>query len=113
MYHLIIVITIWPTQPWYAQLLKMSVQPPFLLPQIRNVLTNPQGKNHTLVETESLRLVVSKVSAKVCKWKEFQAMLPNLSHILGEKAQQLITNPPGVSGLAGAMKDKLIFFKHL
>ena len=111
--HLIIVTPTWQTQPWYAQLLKMSVQPPFLLPQIRNVLTNPHGKNHTLVETESLRLVVSKVSAKVCKWKEFQAMLPNLSHILGEKAQQLITNPPGVSGLAGAMKDKLIFFKHL
>ena len=113
MYHLIIVITIWQTQPWYAQLLKMSVQPPFLLPQIRNVLTNPQGKNHTLVETESLRLVVSKVSAKVCKWKEFQAMLPNLSHIQGEKAQQLITNWPGVGGLTGVIKDKLILFKHL
>ena len=40
-------------------------------------------------------------------------MLPNLSHIQGEKAQQLITNQPGVSGLAGVMKDKLIHFEHL
>ena len=86
----------------------MFVQPPFLLPQIRNLLTNPQGKNH-LVETGSLRLAVWKVSDKVCKRKEFQAMLPNLTPIQGEKAQQLITNRSGVSGLAGVMKDKLIF----
>ena len=37
-------------------------------------------------------------------------MLPELSHIQGEKSH-LITNRPGVSGLAGAMKDKLILFK--
>ena len=30
-----------------------------------------------------------KVSGKVYKWKEFQAVLPNVPHIQGEKAQQL------------------------
>ena len=40
-------------------------------------------------------------------------MLPNLSHIQGEKAQQLIKNQPGFSGLAGVMKDEFILFKHL
>ena len=39
--HLIIVTLTWQTQPWYAQLLKMSVQPPFFLPHIRNLLANP------------------------------------------------------------------------
>ena len=111
--HLIIVTPTWQTQPWYAQLLEMSVQPPFLLPQIRNLLANPQGKNHPLEETGSPRLAVWKVSGKVCKFKKFQAMLPNLSHIQGEKAQQRITNRLGVSGVAGVMKDKLILFKHL
>ena len=110
--HLIIVTPTWQNQSWYDQLLKMSVQPPFLHPQVRNLLKNPQSKKHPLVETRSLRLAVWKVSGKVCKWKKFQAMLPNLSHIQGEKAQQLITNRPGVSGLAGVMKDKLIHFKH-
>ena len=103
----------WQTQPWYVQLLKMSVQPPVLLRQIRHLLKNPQGKNHTLVESGSLRLMVLKVSGKVCKWKEFQAMLPNLPHIHREKAQQVITNLPEFSRLAGVMKDKLILFKHL
>ena len=105
--------TTWQTKPWYDQLLKMPVQPPFLLPQVTNLLKNQQSKKHPLAETGSLRLAVWKVSGKVCKWKKFQAMLPNLSHIQGEKAQQLITNRPGVSGLAGIMKDKLIHFKHL
>ena len=73
-----------------------------------NLLSNPQGKNHPLVETESLRLAVWKVSGKVRKWKEFEAMLPKLSHIQREKAQQLIPKWPAVSGLAGVMKDKLI-----
>ena len=54
-----------------------------------------------------------KVSGKVCKWKEFQAMLPSSSHIWGDKVQQLITSWSGVSGLAGVMKDKLILLKFL
>ena len=40
-------------------------------------------------------------------------MLPNLSHIEEEKAQQVITNRPELSGLAGVMKGKLILVKHL
>ena len=61
-----IVTPTWQTQPWYVQLLKMSVQPPFLLRQIRNLLINPQGKNHTLVESGSLRLFVNGRNFKQC-----------------------------------------------
>ena len=45
-------------QSWYAQLLKLYLQPPFHLSQVKNVLTNPHGKNHALVETRSMRLAV-------------------------------------------------------
>ena len=47
------------------------------------------------------------------EFQGFQAILPSLCHIQGEKAQQLIKNRPGVSKLVGIMKDKLISFKHL
>ena len=77
--HLIIVTPTWQTQPWYAQLLKMSVQPPFLPLQIKNLLIDLQDKNHPLIEKGSLRLAVWKVSGKVCKCKEFQTMLQNES----------------------------------
>ena len=52
-----------------------------------------------------------KVSRKVCKWKEFQAILPNLSHIQGEKPQQQITNRPGVSGIAGGNEKQVTPFQ--
>ena len=107
--YLIIVTHTWQTQPWYAQLLKMSVQPAFFLLHVKYLL----GKNHPLVKTSSLGQAVWKVSRKVYKWKEFQATLPSLSHIKGEKAQQRIENRPRVSGLAGVMEDKLILFKHV
>ena len=67
--------------------------------QVKNVLTNPQGKKYPQVETRSLRLAVWKVPGKVCKWKE--------------KAQQLNTNQPGVSGIGDVIIDKLILFKYL
>ena len=86
---------------------KKSVQQSFLLPQIRNLLTKPRGKNYSILETGSLRLELWNVCRKVWKLKKFHTMLPNLSHIQEEKAQQLITNWPRISGLAGAMKDKL------
>ena len=40
-------------------------------------------------------------------------MLPILSQIQGEKVQQLIVNQPGINGLAGVIKDKLILFNQL
>ena len=57
--------------------------------------------------------MVCKVSRKLCKWKYFQAMLLTVSLIQGEKAPQLNPNWPGVNGVAGVMKGKLIFSKHL
>ena len=103
----------WQTQSWYTQLLKTSAQPLFPRPQVKNLLIDPHEKNLHPVETRSLRLAVWKVPGKVCKLKEFQVMLPNLSHIQGYKAQQLITNRLRVSGRPGVMKNKLIIFKHL
>ena len=67
--HLMIVKVSRQTQIWYAQVRKMSVQLQCLLPQVKNLLSNPQGKNHPRVETRSLRLVVLKVSGKGCKCK--------------------------------------------
>ena len=73
--HRIIVTPTWQTQPWYAQILKMSIHPPFLLPHVKNLLTNSEGKIHLLVEVRSLRIAMWKVSTKVCKWKKFQSYL--------------------------------------
>lgn len=90
--HLIILTTTWQTQSSYAQLPEMLEQPVFLLLGLNKLLTNPQGKNHSLAQAKLLGLLVWEVYRKVCQHKEFQAMLSSLSHIQEEIAQQLITN---------------------
>ena len=69
----------WHSQPWYTLLLRMSIQRPLLLPTLPNLLLNPLGEKHPLVKTRSLRLAVPKITGKPWKWKEFQAVQPNLS----------------------------------
>ena len=90
--HLIILTTTLQTQSSYAQLPEMLEQPVFLLLGLNKLLTNPQGKNHSLAQAKLLGLLVWEVYRKVCQHKEFQAMLSSLSHIQEEIAQQLITN---------------------
>ena len=43
--HLIIVISVCHSQPWYSQLLCMSKQNSLLLPQVENLFVNPLGKS--------------------------------------------------------------------
>ena len=72
----------------------------FLQPKLKkNKKQIHRGKSNRPVETRSLRLAVWKVSGKVSKCGGYQAMMPKLCRIQGKKAQELIPNWPGVSGL--------------
>ena len=48
------------------------------------------------------------VSGKSYLHMEYQRNLPLLSQMPDDQAQPLITNSPGVSGIAGVLGDKLI-----
>jgi len=110
---IILITPAWQTQAWYPIVLQMSVQNPIILPQYQDLLQNPQGEFHPLLRNRSLELVAWTVSGKICKIKEFQRKLPTLSLRPGEEAQGLITNRPGVSGVAGVIGSKLIHFDVL
>ena len=69
--HRIIVTPTWQTQPWYAQILKMSIHPPVLLPLVKNLLTNSQRKIHLLVEVRSLRIAMWKFPQKFANGRNF------------------------------------------
>ena len=98
----------WPAQPWYSQVLESSVTEPLLLPQLRNILVDPQGQVHPLVVNKSLRLVAWKVSGIAWPRKEFRQGLQNLSQVPEDQAHHLITNQPGINRLAGVVNGKLI-----
>ena len=60
--EIVIVTPAWQTQPYYPMLLNMSVSSPILLPPMPNLLLCPEGNTHPLMKTQTLKLVVWKVS---------------------------------------------------
>ena len=51
-----LIAPIWQSQPWYPLLLRMLIMDPILLPQSPELLTNPQGEIHPMLQNHSLRL---------------------------------------------------------
>ena len=76
---LIIVTPTSQGQPWYPTLLKMAIADPFLLPKHQNILLNPEGQIHPLIQNSTLRLVARPVSGKTYFQREYQKGLLTLS----------------------------------
>ena len=106
--NLMLITPAWQTQPWFPTALQMSIQNPIMLPQVPDLLRDPQGRHHPLAINHTLRLVAWTISGKDWLRKEFQRKLPHLSQIQDEVGQNLIMNRPGESGIAGVLGDKLI-----
>ena len=110
---MILVTPVWGAQPWYPQLLGMTIRNPIMLPQTKTLLSNPQGETHHLLKNNSLKMAAWLISGKQCKIQAFQSQLPNLSSVPGVQAQEAITTHTGNSSLAGVVKNKLIHFAVL
>ena len=101
------------TQPCYPLLLKMSLQCLLLLTPLSDLLLDPQGNKHPLVQNRKLMLAAWKVTENPLRWKEFHAMQPNLYPSQEERVLSQVTNRPGISGLASELGKKLVHFVHL
>ena len=111
--RLLLVTPTWQTQTWYSMLTGMSVRNPILLPHKKNLLLDPRQNVHPLVENKTIQLAVWVVSGIVWQQKAYQTGLQSLSRIPEGRAQFLLTNRPGESGLAGVVNGKLIPFNVL
>ena len=111
--QMIIITPTWQTQPWYPLLLEMTMQCPVLLTPLPDLLLDPQGNKHPLVQNRKLMLAVWKVTGNPLRWMEFQAMQPSLYPSQEDRVLLQVTNRPGISGLAGVLGKKLIHFVHL
>ena len=76
---MIYVTPAWPSQLWYPETMIMSIQQAILLTWRRDLLKNPKGEIHPLVQNKTLKLVAWTVSGLDYKRKEFQGRLPTLS----------------------------------
>ena len=68
---LIVVTPGWQTQSWYTQLMQMSINYPFLLPSIPNLLIGPNKQNRQLIEKQNLQLLAWTASRKSYLQKDY------------------------------------------
>ena len=65
-----------------------------LLRPLPDLLLDPQGNKHPLVENSKLMLAAWKVAGNSLRWKEFQAMQPNLYPSQEDRVPLRVTNRP-------------------
>ena len=107
---MILVTPAWPSQLWYPEAMRVSIQQPNLLTWGRDLLKNPKGEIHPLVQNKTFKLVARTLSGLDYKWKEFQERRPTLSLNQEDQVLTQIMNRPGVNELADVLKEKLIHF---
>lgn len=103
----------WPAQSWYPQLLDMLTRKPIMLPPEEDLLLSPELTPHPLILEGRLPLAAWVVSGKSTPCKAFQAELLTSCSSPGEATHTQLMTQPGQSGIAGAVKGKLIPFVHL
>ena len=62
---LLLVAPAWQSQAWYPCLLQMSIKNPILLPKWPNLLKNPAGENHSLVQTTLCSCGMNSIRGKL------------------------------------------------
>ena len=108
-----LVCPVWPTQPWYAQLLQLVIATPILLPTTAGFLIRPQGQEHPLVNNKTLLLAGWRVSGKTFLQKPCQDRLQTLSSLPRELQLRISTSHAGQRGWAGVINNKLIPFNQV
>jgi hypothetical protein len=109
----VIITPVWHTQIWYPHLLEMSISLPLLLPPIPDLLKGPRGQMHPMIEQGHLHLAAWRVSGDTQEQFQFQKQLQPSSEMHGERGLKKLTVAPGISGVAGVVRDKLIHFEPL
>ena len=68
----------------------------------------PNKELHPLITKGNLQLLAWIISGKGYLQKKYQRNLPVLSQVPDDQAQSIITNRPGINGIADVLGDKLI-----
>ena len=107
---LIIITPAWPSQLWYTQLLRMSIQDSIFISPFPNILTDPNQNQHPLCQNQTLALAVWKVSANSILQKACQTKQLTWLKVAEDQVHCIITKRGGESGVAGVFQEKLIPF---
>ena len=107
-----VVVPIWPSQPWFPQILQMLIDTPVLLTAADNLLTLPYKKaHHPLYKT--LNLMACLVSGNTCLSEEFLKKQPVSLCAPGDQELRSSTKFLSKDGFSSVVRGKLIVFVHL
>lgn len=109
----IIIVPVWPTQPWYPKLMSLLVDKPRLLPVTRGTLYLPSKPSQPHPMEGKLKLIACKLSGNPLRSKAFLQKLPRLSSSRGGKAHLNSTNPTTKNGLTSVIENRLVQFVPL
>lgn len=108
----VMIVPLWPTQPWYSPLLQMLIDTPRTLPRRADLLQLPYADElHPL--RHKLTLVACRLSGDPCKADRFRQGLPTSSWRPGERALKNNTNTILTNGYISVVKGRLIHFKPM
>ena len=108
---LILIAPTWQSQTWYLELIHLSLKNLLLLSQHPNLLRNPQGEAHPLLQNQTMRLAAWIITSTISLRKEFQKGLQTFFQ--EERVLNQIVVCPGIVGLAGVINRRLIHFDVL
>ena len=109
----VVIAPVWSNQVWYPLLLQSLQDAPILLPNTMDIILNPQGEPHPLVQEGHLPLAAWPVSGRVMAQKAFQTELCPSCRSHGESQQSRPIPVFGDGGVAGVINNKLIQFQPL
>lgn len=107
----ILIVPLWPSQPWFPFLLQHLYKPPWILNPDKNLLQHP-GHQEPHPLWRKLKLMVSPVSGIPSQTTTFLDTLPTSSWHLGDPAPKNSTRPTLNSGSSFVVKGKLIVIHH-
>ena len=109
----VVIAPVWCNQVWYPLLLQSLQDAPILLPNTMDIILNPRGEPHPLVQEGHLPLAAWPVSGKVMAQKAFQTEWCQSCRCHGERQRSQPIPVSGEGGVAGVLNDRLIQFQPL
>lgn len=109
----IMIVPVWPTQPWYSQLLHLIVDVPRTLPQQLTTLKMPGREHEPHPLIKKMVLMARRLSGNPLQHKGFLRRLETSSYNLGGKELKNSTRPTLRGGFHSVIDNKLIVFPPL
>lgn len=108
----ILVVPLWSTQTWYAELMKLLIDYPLMLPRQEKLLTLVNSeKKHPLIH--KLQLIACRLSGNLSKAEIFRSKQPICCSHHGVKEPKNSILRMSENGFHSVVKNRLIQFRQI